>query len=65
MRYYSSIVKLFKITPKHHTMLGRWNLCYKESVIKQKVDWANEDHCGPCGIQMKVEKDTLKLKVNK
>ena len=30
--------------------LGRWNLesCHTKTTI-QKVDWANEDHCGPCG----------------
>ena len=29
--------------------LGRWKLDYSEKKIDAKVDWANEDHCGPCG----------------
>ena len=29
--------------------LGRWNIetCHKR--INKKIDFANEDHCGPCG----------------
>ena len=29
--------------------LGRWKLDYSKNKIDSKVDWANEDHCGPCG----------------
>lgn len=29
--------------------LGRWKLDYSKKQIDSKVDWANEDHCGPCG----------------
>ena len=29
--------------------LGRWNTDYCVKKIDKKVDWANEDHCGPCG----------------
>jgi len=32
--------------PKH---LGRWTLHGCPSQINTKVDWSNEDHCGPCG----------------
>lgn len=28
--------------------LGRWGLVYDERVTR-KIDWSNEDHCGPCG----------------
>lgn len=33
--------------------LGRWNIeqCYKK--INNKIDLANEDHCGPCGKYVK------------
>ena len=32
--------------------LGRWtNECIKKTT--KKIDWANEDHCGPCGTQSK------------
>ena len=38
------------------TQLGRWGLIHDDRVDR-KVDWSNEDHCGPCG--------TLKLDKNK
>jgi hypothetical protein len=32
--------------------LGRWsNECIKKT--NHKIDWANEDHCGPCGQYLK------------
>jgi hypothetical protein len=35
--------------------LGRWQIEQNYSVIHQKVDYANEDHCGVCanGFQIK------------
>ena len=35
--------------------LGRWQLEHNYTVINQKVDYANEDHCGVCanGFQIK------------
>ena len=29
--------------------VGRWRIetCHKQ--MNQKIDWSNEDHCGPCG----------------
>lgn len=35
------------IEPKKN--LGRWNLDYCDKKIEYKVNWTNEDHCGPCG----------------
>ena len=29
--------------------LGRWTLHGCPTKIDTKVDWSNEDHCGPCG----------------
>lgn len=29
--------------------LGRWNIQHCKTKINQKVDYSNEDHCGPCG----------------
>lgn len=29
--------------------LGRWKLLECNNKIHRKVDWANLDHCGPCG----------------
>ena len=28
--------------------LGRWEIHYDPKFTFQKVDWANEDHCGVC-----------------
>lgn len=37
--------------------LGRWNIEYCHKKLNNKIDLANEDHCGPCG---KYIKNTLK-----
>ena len=29
--------------------LHRWNIDYSHQQINRKIDFANEDHCGPCG----------------
>ena len=29
--------------------LGRWNMEECPTKTRQKIDLANEDHCGPCG----------------
>lgn len=43
--YFLNAVKLNHYKPP----LGRWNIetCHKK--INNKIDLANEDHCGPCG----------------
>ena len=35
--------------------LGRWHLEQNYTVINQKIDYANEDHCGVCsnGVHIK------------
>ena len=38
--------------------LGRWALIHDDRV-NRKVDWSNEDHCGPCG-SLKLDKYTDK-----
>jgi hypothetical protein len=47
--------------------LGRWNIDYCSKKINNKVDWSNEDHCGPCGqyILTKKEKKEKTLNDNK
>jgi hypothetical protein len=42
------IKELFKIKT-YIPPLGRWKIetCYKK--LNNKIDLANEDHCGPCG----------------
>ena len=37
------------ITPNEKKVLGRWNTEYCSKKIDTKIDWSNEDHCGPCG----------------
>jgi len=32
--------------------LGRWSLVYEPKIINNKVDQANEDHCGCCQNKM-------------
>ena len=41
------------------TFLGRWNLENCSKKINNKIDWANEDHCGTCCIKLKLCKDKL------
>jgi hypothetical protein len=56
-----TIIKKFipKTLPKP---LGRWNNdCYMKT--NKKIDFANEDHCGPCGENLL--NNPLKLQTNK
>ena len=43
--------------PHHPPQLGRWGLIH-DSQINSRIDWSNEDHCGPCG-SLKLEKKNL------
>ena len=47
--------------------LGRWNNdCHMKT--NKKIDFANEDHCGPCGenlLNTNVVNLPMKLRVNK
>jgi hypothetical protein len=38
--------------PKKQPLLGRWKIEYGRK-MQHKVDFANEDHCGPCGHFLK------------
>ena len=60
MKTLITILKNFipKTLPKP---LGRWNNdCYLKT--NKKIDFANEDHCGPCGENLL---NTTNLHVNK
>ena len=48
MWFVSRIIAKFskKDLPKQ---LGRWNIDYCNTKLDNKIDWSNEDHCGPCG----------------
>jgi len=43
------IQKIFVKTSHKPPPLGRWNLETCNKKINNKIDLANEDHCGPCG----------------
>jgi hypothetical protein len=47
------------IRKEQPTFLGRWTLENCSKKINNKVDWANEDHCGTCSIKLKLCKDKL------
>jgi hypothetical protein len=34
--------------------LGRWNIEQCNKKLNNKIDLANEDHCGPCGKYVKI-----------
>lgn len=66
---------LRKIVPKRvvnifssdmHKPLGRWTLNHENiKNTHKKIDWSNEDHCGPCGheaLDMYIKKNEEKLK---
>jgi len=48
MNILMSIVRSF-ITENLPNNLGRWRIEYCKIKTNNKVDLANEDHCGPCG----------------
>lgn len=39
----------YPLTSHNPSPLGRWALNSCPNKMARKVDWANEDHCGPCG----------------
>lgn len=43
----NNLLKKFKSNAK--PLLGRWNIEYCNKKVNRKIDWSNEDHCGPCG----------------
>lgn len=46
------ILHIQKILLKTHhkpPQLGRWNIETCNTRLNNKIDLANEDHCGPCG----------------
>ena len=38
--------------PVEQRLLGRWALNQSKEKLDKKIDWANYDHCGPCGSLM-------------
>lgn len=49
MKIFSNITKRLMIKePKK--ILGRWNIETCKKRVDRKIDYSNEDHCGPCGL---------------
>ena len=54
-----------KFKPKEIPMLlGRWRIEKCNTLMGNKIDLSNEDHCGPCG-QYALEKRRLHYPENK
>ena len=53
MKFLTTIIKRFVKDEKK--VLGRWNIEICDTKRNNKIDLANEDHCGPCG-QYRLEK---------
>ena len=39
----------YLFSPEPRKILGRWNMEICDKKINRKIDFSNEDHCGPCG----------------
>ena len=48
MKFIKSIIQKFTKN-NEKKLLGRWNIDNCDKKINNKIDLANEDHCGPCG----------------
>lgn len=48
------ISKLIDIRPTP-IILGRWQIDYCPTKLDHKIEFANEDHCGPCGQKIKAQ----------
>jgi hypothetical protein len=60
-----TIIELFKKITANSSkkILGRWNLDYCQKKINKKIDFSNEDHCGPCGNNIiKKIKESVEIK---
>lgn len=51
--------KIIKESPP--ITLGRWNMEECSKKTNAKIDWANMDHCGPCG-KYKIQEELRKTK---
>lgn len=50
-----NIIGVFKSKPIELN-LGRWRLENCNKRVEKKIDFANEDHCGPCGNNLLIKK---------
>jgi hypothetical protein len=49
MKFIVDFVKRIAINKDTKKILGRWDLDSCNKKINTKIDFSNEDHCGPCG----------------
>jgi hypothetical protein len=50
MKYITRLINRFFIREENQIKhLGRWNIENCSKKINKKIDFSNEDHCGPCG----------------
>ena len=66
MKFITYILNKFKSNDLP-IQLGRWKIENCNTIMNNKIDLSNEDHCGPCG-QYALEKVKFKndiIKVNK
>lgn len=47
MRFLTNLLHKYFKEPRK--VLGRWQLDECNKKINKKIDYSNEDHCGPCG----------------
>lgn len=56
-RFISNIIRN-KLFSNNVIQLGRWKIDYCDKKINRKIDMANDDHCGPCGLTM-IDKNNI------
>ena len=49
MKFIVDFLKRLGINKENKKILGRWDLDSCNKKINTKIDFSNEDHCGPCG----------------
>ena len=54
MKQIINLIKNFINKKEPKKILGRWELDKCNNKVNRKIDYSNEDHCGPCG-QYKIE----------
>uniref|UniRef100_A0A6C0B8R2 Uncharacterized protein n=1 Tax=viral metagenome TaxID=1070528 RepID=A0A6C0B8R2_9ZZZZ len=48
MKYITTLIKKF-LTKDIPKPVGRWRIENCNTMMNNKIDLSNEDHCGPCG----------------
>jgi hypothetical protein len=51
MKFITSLVQRIRSSMRLNKPMGRWQNEECDIKIAKKIDWSNEDHCGPCGSQ--------------